>query len=160
MILKALKKLDQWITRENVSREKDGTLHIQPCHIRVLGQVALIEAHLDLELAATMDVDVYADYAYGVEVKFGEILKQFGVRLDPTSGEIWMPNETEYDLIFEGRYVKAYIARPDYVLVSKALKAPFKNKGLLIQYLQKGPSQLFITLAEKYQIRLEEFVKE
>ena len=44
------------------------------------------------------------------------------------------------------------------VLVSKALKAPAKNRSLLTEYLAKGASQRFLDMAKKYGVDLEQFL--
>jgi hypothetical protein len=36
-----------------------------------------------------------------------------------------------YDPLYQGRYVEALVADPDAVLISKALKAPEKNKPMI-----------------------------
>ena len=43
-------------------------------------------------------------------------------------------------------------------LISKALKAPEKNRNILIEYLAKNPTDNFFMLAEKYKVNLESFV--
>lgn len=50
------------------------------------------------------------------------------------------------------------IAEPEAVLVSKALKAPDKNRVLITDYLAHGPSPRFLALAEKYHVDLEQFL--
>jgi ribosomal protein L17 len=44
-------------------------------------------------------------------------------------------------------------------LISKAKKAPIKNKNLIIEYIGNKPSKLFFDLAKKYEVRLEDFLK-
>jgi hypothetical protein len=61
--------------------------------------------------------------------------------------------------LFLGQYVEALLARPEYVLISKALKARDKNRNLIIEYLAKSPSELFLGLAQKYQVDLEWFLR-
>lgn len=58
--------------------------------------------------------------------------------------------------------VRASVARASRcgraVLLSKALKAPAKNRSLLTEYLAMGASERFLELAEKYHLDLEQFV--
>jgi hypothetical protein len=54
--------------------------------------------------------------------------------------------------------VEAFVADPDAVLVSKALKAAEKNRALVTEYLAKGASERFFDLARKYRVDLEQFV--
>jgi hypothetical protein len=123
----------------------------------VLGQTALFEAHVELALAATNDVDVVADYGSAVQKEFERLLATEGRELDTLGHEIWRPRETKYFELFAGELVRVLVAEPKAVLVSKALKAPAKNRTLLIEYLASGPSERFFELAKEYRVRLEEF---
>ena len=69
-----------------------------------------------------------------------------------------MPEETEYDLVFDGRWVRGFVAQPDFVLLSKALKAPEKNHPLIVELLATGASTRFYDLAERYELDLEQFL--
>jgi len=81
-----------------------------------------------------------------------------GRELDPVGHEVWMPRETRYDTIYTGRFVKLCLADPEAVLLSKALKAPLKNRPLIIEYLAGGAGRRFLDLADKYHLDLERFV--
>jgi hypothetical protein len=50
------------------------------------------------------------------------------------------------------------LAEPEAVLVSKALKAPAKNRQLLVEYLASGPSDRFMKLVAKHTVDLEQFL--
>ena len=151
-------KLDQWMARENVHARAEGTPTHEKCTIRVLGQAALFIAELELTLTATQDLDAYADYDWAVQQELERLLAKEGKVLDPRGHEIWMPRETQYAPLYEGTYVDAFVADPDAVLISKACKAPEKNKALIIEYLAKGASKRFFGLGTKYAIDLEQFV--
>jgi hypothetical protein len=124
----------------------------------LLGQAALLELDVPLSLAATNDVDVYADYEFPVEAEFRRLLKARGKELDPVGHEIWMPKETKYSVLYSGRFVELLVADVEAVLVSKGLKAPAKNRVILVEYLAKGASERFLRLARKYRLDLEQFV--
>jgi hypothetical protein len=158
MIVKVFKTLDKWVTKANSEMREQGLTTTKPFSIKILGQTALIEAHLKLELFATADVDVYANYEFMVKQEFERLLKKEGKVLDKFSDEIWMPEETEYELIYEGVNFKGYLAKPEYILISKALKAPVKNRELILNYIAQRPSDLFMKLAEKYNLNLDEYV--
>ena len=149
--------LDQWIARENAQARAEGTPTHKKCTIRVLGQAALFIAELDLTLTATQDLDAYADYDWAVQRELERLLAKEGKVLDPHGHEIWMPRETKYAPLYEGTYVEAFVADPDAVLISKACKAPEKNKALITEYLAKGASKRFFELAAKYALDLEQF---
>lgn len=159
MLLEVFKSLNQWIWETNDLRRKENVLAYNRCHIRVIGQMALIEAKVELTLAGTIDVDVYADYEYAIRAKFEELLRGQKKILDSVDHEAWMPQETEYDLLYDGVYVQAYVAQADYVLLAKALKAPRKNYALLREYLQRSPTKRFFDLAKKYELDFEAFLK-
>lgn len=150
--------LDRWVARENARAWSEGVPPYKACTIRVLGQAALMSANVDLALTATRDLDAYADYEWAVQQEFERLLAKEGKLLDPHGNEVWMPPETRYKPLYEGRYVKAFVADPDAVLVSKALKAPRKNKALITEYLAKGASDRFFKLARKYAVDLEQFL--
>ena len=158
MLKKVFSDLDNWIHNQNNSNIKEGVPLISVCEVKVLGQMALLEAQLNLELIATADVDVYTNMDVTVRKKFDELLRAKGKFLDPDSSLIWMPQETEYSLFFQGKWLTALISKPEYVLLSKAIKAPFKNIELIRGYLALGPSRKFKALAKKYTLNLESFL--
>jgi len=158
MLEAVFRALDEWIASENVEAVAEGMPPHDACIIRVFGQTALWEAGLDLQLAVTRDVDAVADYGWAVQRKLEELLNAHGKLLDPLSHEAWMPQETVYRILYAGRYVTGSIAEPDFVLASKALKAPAKNRALLTEYLASGASERFLALAERHGIDLEPFL--
>jgi len=158
MLVRLFRALDEWIVVQNAEATTQGLPHHKPCSIRVFGQLALWEAGVELTLAATQDLDAYADYEWAVQKRFEELLRARGKFLDPLAHEAWMPEETVYRTVYSGSYVTGAIAEPDFVLLSKALKAPAKNAPLLTEYLASGPSERFIALAKSYGVDLEQFV--
>lgn len=158
MLQSVFQKLDAWLIAENKVRSQEGALRLPRTEIRIVGQTGLVEAHVDLELIETMDVDALGILDHLIQKKFDDLLRPYGKRFDPLSHEVWMPKETEYDRVFDGRFVRGLIARPEYILVSKAMKAPKKNFALIQEYLAKGPSETFLFLAKKYALDLEEFL--
>jgi len=158
MLRQVARQLDDWIAAQNREARREGLPTIRSCHIRVVGQTALLEVGVPLTLVATRDVDVTADYESAVEAEFRRLLRMKGRELNPLGHEIWMPRETRYSMLHAGRSVELSVADPEAVLVSKALKAPDKNLALIIEYLARGPSTRFLTLAKKYRINLEQFL--
>jgi len=157
MLKKLFKDLDNWIQKTNKELVKEGLPTIKPFYIKVLGQTALIESKIKLSLFSTMDVDMYSDCNYLVKKELERLLSKHKKFLDGFSNEIWMPKETEYELFYEGKSLKAYLAKAEYVLISKALKAPEKNKNVILEYVSMGPSELFLKLAKKYKIDFKDF---
>jgi len=158
MLPEIAQKLDDWVITRHAEARSGGWVQVRPCTIRVLGQTALMEAGVKLALAATKDVDVYADYDHVVEKEFARLLATAGYDLDPVGHEVWMSRETRYTELFEGRFVRVLLAEPEAILLSKALKAPAKNRALLVEYLAKGASERFLQLARKYNLNLEQFL--
>jgi hypothetical protein len=158
MLLEIAEKLDDWVAAQNAEARLNGWAQRRACTIKVLGQVALMEKGVNLTLAATKDVDVYADYDSAVQKEFARLLMAEGHVLDPVGHEIWMPRETRYGKLYEGRFVKMFLADPEFVLLSKALKAPAKNRTLIVEYLAAGASDRFLELADKYHLKLEQFL--
>lgn len=158
MFLELAKQLDDWMAERNLEARTGGWAQYRPCTIKILGQMALMEAGTSLTLAATKDVDVYADFDHGVKREFERLLAAEGYELDPVGNEVWMPRETRYTELFKGRFVHLLVAEPDAILLSKALKAPAKNRTLIVEYLAKGASHRFVALARKYHLDLEQFV--
>jgi hypothetical protein len=71
---------------------------------------------------------------------------------------IEVSRETKYRKLYAGRFVQLLVAEPEAVLLSKALKAPAKNRSLIAEYLASGPSERFKSLARKYDLELEQFL--
>jgi len=157
MLRQIAERLDDWVAEKNREARSEGTRQIKACRIRLLGQAALLELGVPLTLAATNDVDVYADYEFAVESEFRRLLRAQGKDLDPVGHEIWMPDETEYAVVYPGRFVELSVADSDAVLLSKGLKAPAKNRLILVEYLAKGASERFLRLAKKYRLKLDSF---
>lgn len=158
MLIDIAERLEGFVVARNIEARGDGVLMLRPCVIKLLGQTALFEAKVALTLAATKDVDVYADYDFAVEQEFRRLLAAQGRDLDSLGGEVWMPAETTYLTLFAGHFVTLLVADVEAVLLSKALKAARKNRSLLTEYLAGGPSPRFLKLAEKYRLDLEQFL--
>jgi len=157
-LVEVAERLDAFVVARNIEARSEGLLALRPCVIRLLGQTALLEAKVALTLAATIDVDVYADYDFAIEREFRRLLAARGRELDSLGSEIWMPAETKYSSLFAGYFIALLVADTEAILISKALKAPSKNRSLLIEYLARGASRRFLQLAKKYGLDLEQFL--
>src|SRR5438477_8478852 len=94
MLREIARELDDWVALQNAEARAGGWAQHRPCTIKVLGQMALMEAGGKLALAATKAVDVYADYTSTIESQFARLLAAAGCRLDPVGPEIGRPRET------------------------------------------------------------------
>jgi len=155
---KLFKRLDFWIQGYNHEAVEEGGLVLHNQEIWLLGQIALVVASVDLDLAQTKDVDAKSHLGYPAYIEFERLLAKNGLYLDAHSSEIWMPEETEYEVFYRGKSLVVYLPKPDYVLLSKAKMAPDKNKSLILEYLATKPSHLFFSLARKYSLSLEVFL--
>lgn len=156
MLKLVAEKLDKWIEKENKEALDEGRPLIKTVTIKVIGQTALMEAKLSFPLAATMDVDCFNQFNSIVRQKFNELLNQEGKTLDEIGHEAWMPEETEFHSLYEGKKVHMEIALPHFVILSKAKKAFEKNKGLIAEYIaSKDIHPDFFDLVEKYEINLD-----
>jgi hypothetical protein len=151
-------KLDAWVIARNLEASEEGGLLSKPCRIRVLGQTALLEAGVTLHLNVTNAVVVYANYGHSVGAQFRRLLAEEGKELDPLGKEVWIPRETRYSDLFRGEYVTMQVADAEAVLLSKALKAPQRNRSLIVEYLATGASPRFLAMAERYAVDLAQFV--
>lgn len=158
MLRQVAMRLDAWVTARNLEARAEGLLPFRACRIRVVGQQALLEARCGLELNLTNDLDVHADYEHAVEVEFRRLLREVGLELDPVGHAAWMPRETRYSTLLEGEWVTMQLADADAVLLSKARKAPEKNRALIVEFLAKGASERFLALAKRYDLDLERFL--
>ena len=159
MLKEVFGKLDAWITKENRARGARSVALLPKVQIRVIGQTALIEANLKLEIVATMDVDLMDQIEHTIGQQFEELLKAFGKTVDPVGHEAWMPQETEYHEIFKGDWLIGSLAKPVFIVLSKAKFAPEKNRNLIVDYLASDDLDVLIfDLAEKYSVDLDLFV--
>ncbi|MBK7581068.1 MAG: hypothetical protein IPI67_12745 [Myxococcales bacterium] len=157
MLVAIARQLDHWLIERSAELRGDGLPAYAHAEIKVVGQAALLEAGVPLQLAATKDVDVRASYEFAVEQEFRRLLEENGRVLDPVGHEAWMPRETRYTALYSGKLVTLLVADADAILVSKALKAPAKNRPLITEYLAKGASTRFFDLAKRYGVDLEQF---
>ncbi len=160
MLLKIFQQLDQEIINLNLELQAEGSREIPKFFIKIVGQSALLEANTGLNLTSTMDVDAYSNFVWLAREKFCDILKSYHLIYDNLSNEIWMPEETKYVHLYKGYVVDGFYAESEYVLLSKVAKAPEKNKNLILQYLAKGPSPLFLQLCAKYKVDLKGIVND
>ncbi|MBW2375592.1 MAG: hypothetical protein JRF55_06285, partial [Deltaproteobacteria bacterium] len=109
-LVQIFQALDQWVARENIRAQVEGTPAYRNCRIRVLGQSALWAAGVDLTLTITQDLDAYGDYEWAVQKELERLLAEHDKVLDPHGHEVWMPRETRYDPLYQGTFVEALVA--------------------------------------------------
>jgi hypothetical protein len=152
--------LDRWIEEQNAEARREGFIGIAKCTFRIVGQAALFEANIDIEMATTIDVDAFHDAESLVVAQLSEILRQNGLEYDELSNEIWMPEETKYTDLYRGANVTVLVAMPEFVLLSKAKMALAKNKVLLREYIASGPPESFFSLCQTYSVNMLNILKD
>ncbi len=140
--LKAIfEKLDKRILALNCERQNDGQFAIQKAEVTLLGQMSLLvseKVSLILSLAQTGDMDALLTMDYAVKVELTKLLKQAGLIYDEDSPLIWIPKGAKFEDLFDFTHVKIRSIDPESALVSKAVKAPGKNKQLIRQAIASG----------------------
>jgi hypothetical protein len=159
MLAKIFGKLDQWVSSENKAAQAESFRPIPKSVFKVVGQAALLEANLEFGIATTVDVDILNNAKHEVAAKLNELLLAEGLELDPLSNQIWMPEKTIYTTLYKGEWTHALLAQTEYIMVSKAIKSPEKNKVLLRTYIAHRPPKLFFDLCEKYKINLKSLIE-
>ena len=160
MLKSIFEKLDRWIAEQNTNAIKQSFLPIQKSTFRVVGQSALFEAKLGLDMAATVDVDALNNAGFSVLAKCSELLALEGLEYDQLSNEIWMPEETKYIELFRGKWLEAFLALPEYIMLSKAKMNMAKNRALLREYIASEAPARFFELCEHYAVNLADILQD
>ncbi len=128
--------------------------------VTVLGQQGLLirQASLkELSIINTTDFDGLLNGEPPLEDIFKNIIREEGLSYDEQSKYIWLPEETTYELIYKSEFIEVLSPLPIYLIVSKAVKAPEKNRQLVLQAIEYYQDSL-IELLEKYGADLNYFI--
>ncbi len=161
VLKKVFKELDERITAENFERQETGALKIAKAEIIILGQISLLaqpELTMQLDLAATGDLDAKMECDYFVKAELEKILPKYKLTYDHDSGLIFIPKSSQFHQLGEYVNLSVKVIDPESALVSKAVKAPEKNKYLIRSALA---SKNFSCLADRILEeggKLEDFV--
>lgn len=154
-------ELDKKIEQINLERRSEGLPTFPKGEVKLLGQMSLLSndnVSLVLSLAHTGDMDAFLKMDYIIEKALKEILVKHGFIYDDDSYLIWIPNGTTFDDLFDLEHVTVKVIDPESALVSKAIKAPEKNKQLIREAIA---SDKFPNLVERILTnfgKLEDFV--
>ena len=132
-------ELDNAIASENALRDSMGGLELRNATIRILGQMSLLlndSVSRQINLFATQDVDAHVLGESFVVHTFKKLLEDRGLEFDFLSTEIWLPSDATYIPVYEGDKLRCEILDPISALVSKAVKAPEKNRLLIRSALE------------------------
>lgn len=142
-------KLDEKIRVLNLEIRNEGLTSYKKVEITLLGQVSLLvnsDVSIALTLTQTADLDALLKAEHKVKVEFKKILEEYGYVYDEDSPYIWIPPQAHFKALFDFKYVLVKVLDAESALVSKAVKAPEKNKILIREALAKD---LFPTLADR-----------
>jgi hypothetical protein len=131
---KIFKKLDQEIERLNAGYRKDGLPTLPKAEVKLLGQMSLLvddKVSALLFLAQTADLDALLNMQNAVKEALKKLLAQEGLIYDEDSTLVWIPKDARFDEVFRFENITVQTIDPESALVSKAVKAPEKNKQLI-----------------------------
>jgi len=145
-------KFEQIIDSENERRKIDGLDPHQQLEVTILGQFSLFlhpEIAQALNPTATLDLDAWVKGAAVPRSIFERLVREAGFKYDDKSEFIWVPDESKYKIIYQSPLLLCKAIDPFYALVSKAVKAPEKNRILLQNAISYYGEEL-IACIEKY----------
>lgn len=141
LLKKIFNTLNERIVEINKERLAEGLLQIYPCEVTLLGQMSLLaseKAALILTLAQTADMDALLLMDHLAKEELKHILKEQNLVYDDDSYLIWIPPGAIFEELFRFSHVLVKAIDPESALVSKAVKAPAKNKQLLRAAIASG----------------------
>ena len=160
-----LKKLfhDLNIRIEEINRERsgEGLIPFKKANIRLLGQVSLLaneKVSLILTLAQTGDLDAALKMDHVVKEELKKLLLPLGFIYDEDSFQIWIPPGSVFEKMFDLPNLSVESIDPESALVSKAVKAPLKNKVLIREAIASNAFPKLAARIVKNGGRLEDFL--
>jgi hypothetical protein len=154
-------ELNQRIEEIIRQRRDDGLLPIPKARVQLLGQISLLiieKAAVELSLAQTGDLDALLTMDDIVKAELKKTLSKHGLIYDENRYLIWIPPEARFERLLDLDHILIEFIDAESALVSKAVKAPTKNKQLIREAIA---SEKFPTLVDrilKNGGRLEDFV--
>ncbi len=109
--------------------------------IQLLGQMCLLvnpRVSAILHLAQTADLDAFLRMDAFVKEELKKLLAEAGLIYDEDSTLVWIPDEAIFEPLFALTNLTVLALDPESALVSKAVKAPEKNKALIREALASG----------------------
>lgn len=150
---KIFHELDLRVDEENETRYEtryeSGAARISVAEIKVLGQTSLLaqpEFTFDLDLAQTGDLDAQLKCDHFIKSELKKILPKYHLIYDDDSELIFIPAKSEFTQLSQYKNLVVKVIDPESALVSKAVKAPEKNKQLVRAALAGGK---FLNLADR-----------
>ncbi len=143
------------------SRREGQLLSVSKAKVQLLGQISLLshdKVAATLSLAQTGDVDAFLTMDHVVKEELKKALRAQGLVYDEDSYLIWVPPGSRFEefLNLENLFVESI--DPESALVSKAVKAPEKNKILIRQAIASDAFPKLVDRILENGGRLEDFV--
>lgn len=159
MLSRVVQTFETRVARLNADRSTGSFRRLE---VRVLGQQGLLirRASLpDLGLAATTDFDAIIKEEPPLGGIFKNLLRDEGLTYDEQSGYIWLPEEVTYEVVYESPSIRIDSPLPIYLIVSKAVKAPEKNRQLVAAAIAEDEfGEQLLALLEKYEVDINAFI--
>ncbi len=156
------RELNERIDAINKERYEEGGRRISKAEVKLLGQMSLLaneKVSMLLSLAQTADMDALLDMDSLVKKQLTEILSKQGLIYDEDSELVWIPKGAKFEELFDFKNVVVKSIDPESALVSKAVKAPEKNKQLIREAIVSGEFPTLVDRIEKNGGSLEVFAK-
>lgn len=138
------------------------TKPLEKLKVTVPGQQGLLirrESLPGLTLIATNDFDGHLNGEPPLENVFKRSLRDDGLAYDKDSPYIWLPEETEHEVVYNSEFMIIDSPLPKYLLVSKAKYAPEKNRQLIVDAIIDLGDE-FLALMEKHGVDIGSFIEE
>lgn len=157
VLMNAIKAFEDEVGKLNSARSVGSFRKLE---VTVLGQQGLLIRQAQfptLPLLATTDFDAHLKGEPPLEDIFKNKLKDIGLTYDEKSEYIWLPEETEYEEVYNSDLIVVRSPLPIYLIVSKALKAKEKNRALVTAAINEFGESL-ISLLVKYKVNIDYFL--
>ena len=153
--------LNRRVIEINRAREMDGLLKVAKSQVRLLGQMSLMsqkEVSATLSLTQTGAVDALLTMDHLIQKEFKNLLLEHGLVYDEDSYLIWIPPGANFRGLFRFENIEVDVIDPESALVSKAVKAPQKNKQLIREAIASGQFATLVDRILKNGGRIESFL--
>ncbi len=157
------KELDTRIEAVNHKRTKEGVMPLPRAEVILLGQMSLLaneRVSMLLTLAQTADMDALLTMDAVLKEELRKVLKKHGMVYDEDSHLVWVPKGATFGKLFAFKNVIVKAIDPESALVSKAVKAPDKNKQLIREAIALGKFPHLVDRIEKNGGNLEFFAED
>jgi hypothetical protein len=160
-LLGLFQTLDGRIEDINQARRQGGLLALPRAQVRILGQISLLvneRASAVLNLVQTADLDATLSMENAVKEELRSLLRSSGYVYDEDSPLIWIPEDAVFYRFAELNNIVVESIDPESTLVSKAIKAPEKNRQLIRQAIASNEFPTLVDRILKNGGKLEEFI--